>query len=182
MARKRREDVIEATSERIKAAAWTLMHERGTAGLAIREIARAIDMTAPALYYYFASLDDLITTLILDAFNAMADTLEVARDSVPTDAKQPATKALFAVSMAYRAWAVANPMAFQLIYGNPIPSYVAPAAITVPAASRSGEVFTRLLWQALKTGEFQVAAAYREIPASIRAHILGYFVHIQTAD
>ena len=38
--------------------------------------------------------------------------------------------------LAYREWAIAHPVDFQLIYGNPIPGYDAPAEITVPLARR----------------------------------------------
>ncbi len=80
MPRKRREDVYEFTRTKILGAARQSMAERGAANLSLREIARSLDLSAPALYHYFASLDDLITALVLDAFTAMADALEAARD------------------------------------------------------------------------------------------------------
>ena len=57
------------TIAQIKAVARQQMAEYGTAGLSLRGIGRAMGITAPAIYNYFPRLDDLITALIVDAFN-----------------------------------------------------------------------------------------------------------------
>lgn len=174
MARKRREDVIELTREKILAAARKQMAERGTAGLSLREIARSIDMTAPALYYYFASLDDLITALVLDAFNAMADALEAARNQALARGSTT-TQALFEVCLAYRGWSVSHLTDFELIYGTPIPGYHAPETITTPAAARSGDVFRTMLLELIKAAELHPTPAYRNVPAAVKTHLIGYY-------
>ena len=56
MPRKRCEDMIALTREKILYAVRQNMAERGASGLSLWEITRTIDMTAPAIYY-FASLD-----------------------------------------------------------------------------------------------------------------------------
>ena len=66
------------TAAAIKATARRQMAAHGTAGLSLRAIARELDITAPAIYNYFPRLDDLITALIVDAFNALADAMEAA--------------------------------------------------------------------------------------------------------
>ncbi len=174
MPRKRREDVIELTRKKILHAARRGMAERGTAGLSLREIARSIDMTAPALYYYFASLDDLITTLVLEAFNALADALEAARDRELVHG-HTVSQALFEVCLAYREWAVEHPTDFELIYGTPIPGYEAPAEITAPAAGRSGEVFGELIESAIQVGELQPTALYGTVSPALRDHMRDYY-------
>src|SRR5262245_85809 len=118
----RREKQYAATSAEIKDTARRLMAEHGTAGVSIRAIARAMGLSAPSLYHYFPNRDELITALISDAFNALADELEQVRDRTAGTAAER----LMAVVLAYRSWALAHPLDFQLIYGNPIPGYVAP--------------------------------------------------------
>src|SRR3954454_14822783 len=138
----RREQQYAATSAEIKDIARRLMAEHGTAGLSIREVAREMRMTAPALYHYFANRDALITALILDAFNALADALEQARADAAT---YTPVQQLKAVLIGYRAWALAHPIDFQLIYGNPIPGYEARREVTVPAVARGFQVIIELM-------------------------------------
>jgi AcrR family transcriptional regulator len=172
----RREKQYAATSAEIKATMRRLMAEHGTAGVSIRAIARAMELSAPSLYHYFPSRDDLITALIGDAFNALADELEQVRDRT----KGTAIERLMAVVLAYRSWALAHPLDFQLIYGNPIPGYVAPREITVPAVVRGFAVMVGLLADALA----QTPSA-QPVPAELEARLAtigerdGYIVPVQ---
>lgn len=168
MAEKRRERLRLATQNEIKDIARRLMAENGTAGLGLRAIAREMDVTAPAIYRYFPSLDDLTTELILENFNAMADALESARDQHSGDSH---TIQLGAVLLAYRRWAVEHPIDFQLIYGNPIPGYVAPREITVPAVVRGFTVMVGLVELMLQAGEAVVRPPYDAMPAATRHRI-----------
>lgn len=169
MARKRNDELNAATAEAIKQAARQLMAEEGTNGLSIRGIAKVLDLTPPAIYHYFASLDDLTTALIAESFNALADTLEEAsgRSVAPT-----AGGKLFDVLMAYRQWAVDHPIDFQLIYGNPIPGYVAPADVTVPAVVRTFVATVSLIEEAFQTGELKSVEPYNQIPEVVEARLL----------
>ncbi|MCA0456777.1 MAG: TetR/AcrR family transcriptional regulator [Chloroflexi bacterium] len=168
MARKRNEELNAATAEAIKNAARQLMAEEGTNGLSIRGIAKVIDLTPPAIYHYFASLDELTTVLIAENFNALADALEQA--SAKSSAKTAGNR-LFDVTLAYRQWSVENPLDFQLIYGNPIPGYVAPPEATVPAVVRTFVVAVSLMEEALHTGELVPVAPYSDVPEPARARI-----------
>lgn len=136
----RREQVRQATREEIKRIAREQMAERGNASISLHAIARAMGMTAPALYRYFPTSDDLITALVLDAYLALAQAQEDAYESQP--ASEPVARFLALVD-AYRAWALKHPTEFALIYGTPIPGYSAPAEITMPAAQRSLRVLLR---------------------------------------
>lgn len=166
MARKRNEVQNDAMALEIKTVARRLMAEEGTNGLSIRGIAKVLELTPPAIYHYFPSLDDLITALIVDGFNALADALESAQahSVAPTAAGQ-----LYDVLLAYRQWAVDHSVDFQLIYGNPIPGYVAPREVTVPAVVRTFVVIIGLIEQALQTGEL-LAPPHFSIPAALEAH------------
>jgi AcrR family transcriptional regulator len=162
MARERSETIAQ-----IKAVARQQMTAHGTAGLSLRAIAREMGITAPAIYNYFPRLEDLITALIVDAFTALADAIQAAEKAV----ESPACGAkVLASCLAYREWAVAHPVDFQLIYGNPIPGYVAPAEITVPLARRPFDGLFRLFLEAYQTGELVIPEEYMPVPASIAAH------------
>ncbi|MEO8613056.1 MAG: TetR family transcriptional regulator, partial [Chloroflexota bacterium] len=72
MPRTRHIEQFEAMRNQIMEIARRQMTEQGTAALALRAIAREMDVTAPAIYRYFPSLDDLITELIIENFHALA--------------------------------------------------------------------------------------------------------------
>lgn len=170
MPRVRHEESFEAAGREIKEIARRLMVENGTEGLTIRGIAKELGKTPPAVYTYFPSLDDLITALIADAFNALADALETARDSVISD--NPVEK-LTAVLMAYRGWSVEFPMDFQLIYGSPIHGYKAPREMTVPAVIRGFAVIVGLIEAIIQLDPSIPHPPYRNIPSSLEATIQG---------
>jgi AcrR family transcriptional regulator len=164
MAEKRREKLRQAAQTEIKEIARRLMTQHGTAGLGLRAIAREMDVTAPAIYRYFPSLDDLITELIMENFNALADAMAAASASLP---EQDYRGRMMAVLMAYRQWALEHPIDFQLIYGNPIPGYVAPAERTMPAARRGFEVVVSILTGAMIAGDIVIPPEYQVLPGAI---------------
>ncbi len=55
--------------EAIKETAWKQIAEFGAPALSLRAIARALNITAPAIYNYFPSRDHLVTALMVDAFS-----------------------------------------------------------------------------------------------------------------
>ena len=164
----RRDRLRDLTITEIKATARQQMAESGTAGISLSAIARAMEMSAPALYRYFASRDHLVTALIVDAFKDLADTMQAAELAV--EAKTSAEK-IAASCLAYREWAIAHPVDFQLIYGAPIPGYVAPAEITVPLARRPFDGLVRHFLEAYRTGELIIPPEHTPVPASIAAHL-----------
>lgn len=166
MSRKRKEAIREATIDEIKASARKLMGEHGTAGLSIRAIAREMDLTPAALYHYFGSLDDIITALILDAFNALADAMEQS-----AEVEGSAAERLMSALIAYRRWALDHPADFQLIYGNPLPGYHAPREVTVPAVVRGFSVLVALIEEMFQKGEAVPKAPYDHIPPRVEQGI-----------
>src|SRR4051794_11679878 len=109
MARIRQAQQYQAMQDAIKATARRLLAEQGPDGLSLRRIARDLDLAAPSLYHYFPDRDALISALIVDAFNALADALAAARDS--QEDLGPAVR-LHAVLLAYRDWALTHPTDF----------------------------------------------------------------------
>lgn len=114
----------------IKQEARKQLAEGGSAQLSLRAVARALGMASSAIYRYFPSRDELLTALIVDAYNALGDAAEHADQP-----GAPARQRWLVVCAAARAWALANPHEYALIYGSPVPGYQAPAE-TVDAGSR----------------------------------------------
>lgn len=113
----RRARVRAATVEEIKGTARRILVDDGTESLSLRAIARDMGMTAPALYRYFPSREELIVALIGDLYGELADTMETARDAEDPD-DVPA--GLAATSRAFRSWAVGHPGEFGLLFGSPV--------------------------------------------------------------
>jgi AcrR family transcriptional regulator len=157
------ETVREETIVQIKNIARQQMAQNGTAGISLRAIAREMGVTAPAIYNYFSRLEDLITALIVDAFNGLGDAVQNATNAETTPSAQ-----FKAGALAYRQWALDHPADFQLIYGNPIPGYEAPAAVTVPLATRPLVTFYTTMFNAWQAGEVTIPQLYSTIPPTVK--------------
>jgi len=149
--------VRQATRDEILDTARAQIAEHGAPTLSLRAIARAMRLTAPALYRYFPSRDALVTELIVTAYNSLADTLEAARDARPAEDHGGR---LYAACLAYRDWALVHPQDYALIFGTPIPGYYAPDEITAPAAKRNMDVFVELIEAAKNAHLLTPAPAY----------------------
>jgi AcrR family transcriptional regulator len=130
----------------IKQAALDQLREQGASALSLRAVARAVGMSSPGVYRYFASRDELLTALIADAYDDLAAALEAARDA----GGPSAAARLRAVALGYADWARAHPAEFSLVFGPPVPTYQAPAdGDTTRAVRRFGAVWAGLLAEAL---------------------------------
>ncbi|MGH3171774.1 MAG: TetR/AcrR family transcriptional regulator, partial [Trebonia sp.] len=117
----------------IKEEAKRQLAASGANGLSLRAVARSLGMVSSALYRYFPSRDDLLTALIIDAYNSMGTAVEEAISS-SADAGDSARGRWAAACRTVRNWATARPHEYALIYGSPVPGYRAPAATIGPAA------------------------------------------------
>jgi AcrR family transcriptional regulator len=124
---------IEVTAA-IKDEARRQLAEEGAAKLSLRAVARELGMVSSALYRYFPSRDELLTALIIDAYDSLGATAEAAHTKV-ADARP--IRRWTVVCEAVREWALAHPHEYALVYGSPVPGYTAPDT-TLPAASRVG--------------------------------------------
>ncbi|OIJ89852.1 TetR/AcrR family transcriptional regulator [Streptomyces monashensis] len=144
----------------IKEAARRQLADEGAAKLSLRAVARELGMVSSALYRYFPSRDELLTALIIDAYDSLGENAERARDAAHGAA--PVAR-WTAVCEAVRGWALAHPHEYALIYGSPVPGYAAPET-TVPAASRVGLVLIGII-RAAHEGP---GLAGPTVPASLR--------------
>jgi AcrR family transcriptional regulator len=120
-------------TDEIKGAARRQLATEG-ANLSLRAIARELGVVSSALYRYFASRDELLTALIIDAYNAIGEAGERA-DAAITE-RPDLTRRWLAVANAWREWALAHPAEYALIHGSPVPGYAAPADTIAPAGRR----------------------------------------------
>ena len=128
----RREKQRAATRAEILATAYKQIAKEGAAALSLRAIAREMDVTAPALYRYFADRDELVTALIVEAYTSLGDS---QKSTLETVSKKDSVSRLFALGIAYRDWAITYPQGYQLIFGTPLADYDAPEDITTPVAA-----------------------------------------------
>ena len=145
----RRDAYRHATIEEIKALARRQLAEQGPGALSLRAIAREMRMASSALYRYFASHDELITALCVDAYHALADALAAASDAQPPDDH---TRRWWALCHAYRRWSLDHRADFALLFGTPMPGYQAPGHVTGPAAGRAAAVPLAVFAAAVEAG------------------------------
>lgn len=120
----------------------------GAAGLSLRAVARELGMASSAVYRYFPSRDELLTALIVDAYDALGGAAEESEAAVPRDDLRAR---LHAVATAVRGWALTHPHEYALVYGSPVPGYAAPEATIGPAA-RIARVVSRIVADGLAGG------------------------------
>lgn len=133
--------------------ARTHLASDGAAALSLRAVARELGMASSAVYRYFPSRDELLTALIIDAYDALGDAAEEADAAAGPGLRDRWT----AVCRSARTWALAHPHEYALVYGSPVPGYAAPEATTGPAG-RVGLVLTRILVDGIVAGDVDVAA------------------------
>ena len=137
------------------------------ANLSLRAVARDMGMVSSALYRYFASRDDLLTALIIDAYNALGAAVEDADAAVSE--RVDLRGRLLAVGRAVRHWALTNPAEYALIFGSPVPGYAAPAD-TVVAAQRTPDVLLGIFVDGFAAG--QVRAPAVNLAPALRADMV----------
>ena len=117
--------------QEVKEAALRQLAETGPGALSISAIGKQLGVSGPALYRYFASRDDLLTELVIDAYHDLANALAAAAGQVPDDNPRGRFEAL---ARAYRRWALAEPHRYRLLFGPPLPGYEAHAQRLVEAS------------------------------------------------
>ena len=114
----------------------------GPTALSLNGIAKAMGMSGPAMYRYFGSRDELLATLVAESYEALADALidaaEQARRRTPEGR-------LRAAAAAFRAWALAHPHRYRLVFGSTYGSGALDPERVIPAAHRGMSVLLAAL-------------------------------------
>ncbi len=137
----RRERQREATYDEIVTVSAELLAEG--ADLSLRAVASRMGMTAPALYRYVNSYQQLVDLVAFELDKAAtAEWAEAAERYAEND---PAAR-LTVACVRFRRWALTKPREFALVFANPIAEGDSHRRDLL-TLSTSGHYFTDLLWQ-----------------------------------
>jgi AcrR family transcriptional regulator len=136
-----RERIREEMTREITEVARRHLAQSGPAALSLRAVARDVGMVSSAVYRYFPSRDELLTTLIIEAYDDLAATVEQAESAVR---RRDLAGRWRAICTSVRRWAIEHPHEYSLLYGTPVPGYAAPRR-TVAAAARVPTLLLRVL-------------------------------------
>ncbi len=171
----RRARVRAATAAEIKQTARKILVEQGTDAMTLRAIAREMGMTAPAIYRYYASHEDLLSHLVADIFIEIADEIHGAIEAAAAASGGDMTVKLMAGCRQFRRWGLDHRAEFGLLFGTPLPSLEGmhhDDLINECAAKFSGTFFALFL-ELWHRHPFAVPAP-ADLDASLRAQLEGY--------
>ena len=126
----RRDRLRAATIEEIIATARRLLVTSGPEAVSLRAIAREMGMTAPGLYRYFGSHEELIRHVIADIFTELSGDIHQAIEAAgPVEPAEPTpdqmtaklTLKMVAACREFRRWALNHKAEFGLLFGVPLP-------------------------------------------------------------
>ena len=137
----RRELYREQTRDEIISIALRQIADGGVEALSLNAIAKQMAVSGAALYRYFAGRDDLVAALMVRAYEDLAQTLETAA----AKRHKSGQARVHAVAAAYRAWAVAQPHRYRLVFGTRLDPERLAADDIVLASQRSMNVFLQAL-------------------------------------
>ncbi len=150
----------------IRRVARTLLAEQGPEAVTLRAIARALGITAPALYRYYASREDLAAALRRDICIDLAEELAAEVAALPDDG----VIQLFAICKGFRRWALAHASEFTLVFASP-------AGGNRSAMRQFDEPFGRIFLRAaarLLTTYDVVLPSSDAIPEALREDLIGF--------
>jgi AcrR family transcriptional regulator len=165
----RRERQRAATIEEIHATARALLVADGPSAVTLRAIGRAMGMTAPALYRYYASLDDLLKGLCAAFYDECTAYIRAAIETQ----SDPADR-LMAACRAFRRWSIDRPAEFGMMFSSPLSG--APKAQTGPAfdaAMRFAQVYLELFIALFQLGRL-ITPPDSDLSESVKAQFEGF--------
>jgi AcrR family transcriptional regulator len=165
-----REKARAELTREVKDVARRLIERDGAAALSLREVSREMGMGASTLYRYFRNRDELLTALIIDAFNQLGGAAEEAEAAARRAGADCGARWL-AACRAVRGWALEHPHEFALVYGSPVSGYEAPGD-TIGPATRINRVLAAILADAMGSGELRPPASVLPGPRLIAPEVL----------
>jgi AcrR family transcriptional regulator len=111
----RRERLRRQTLDEIREHALAQIDAGGLGALSLNAVAKSMGMSGPALYRYFPSRDALLATLVTEVYGDLTAALEQA---VADASRRTPARRLAAGLHAYRAWALAHPRRYALLFGD----------------------------------------------------------------
>ena len=171
----RRERQREATYAEIVRTSRALLAE-GTE-LSLRAVASRMGMTAPALYRYVGSYQELVDLVAFEIDKAATATFAAAAEELPEDDH---AGRLVASATEFRMWALANPREFGLVFANPV----------ADAQCVRREMLTQVASGHLMTGQMRALWEHNhhpipsldELPESVRQALLDPLIPAKVED
>ena len=151
-----------AVKSALMAASKVELTRVGAAGLSVRAIARNLGMAPSGLFRYISGRDELLTLLIVEAYDALADHVEAREMGVPRTDLRGRWRALAA---SFREWSVAHPHEYALLYGSPVPDFHARGEDTNRAGQRVTDLLATLGRQAPRSSSTLVLAEQPDLAA-----------------
>jgi len=138
----RRDRVRAATMTEIKQTARRILVAEGPDAVTLRAIAREMGMTAPALYRYFGSHEELVKHVIADIFTELAADIRNAIAAADAGSGGDMTAKVLAACWEFRRWSLSHPREFGLIFATPLPGlHVQHDEITADSGGQFGNTF-----------------------------------------
>jgi AcrR family transcriptional regulator len=154
---RRRDRVRAATTAEIKQTARRILVAEGPDAVSLRAIAREMGMTAPALYRYFGSHEDLVKHIIADIFTELADGIRGAIASADAASGGDMTAKVLAACWEFRRWSLSHPREYGLIFATPLPGlHVQHDEITAESGGQFGNTFFTLMLELYRKQPFPV--------------------------
>ena len=147
----RRERGKADTDREIRQEARALLVNEGSEAVTLRAIARKVGITAPALYRYYSSREDLIEHIRMDICTDLAEELNTDLEPIPDG---DVLGQVLAICRGFRRWAIAHPQEFSLVFASPAePSSLQDGGmhIMVPGTDPFGRVFLAVAGKVLTT-------------------------------
>ncbi|GAA4089981.1 MULTISPECIES: TetR/AcrR family transcriptional regulator [Actinomadura] len=170
MGETRRDRLRAATVAEISQNARRILVEQGPHALTLRAIAREMGMTAPALYRYFDSRDELVRHVVGDMFQDLTDELHKAIHCAGDLDGQ-----FLAASRAFRRWALDHRREYELLFGAPVPGVARSqdADFAEECARAFGWTFVNLFLELWRKRPFPVPAD-EEVRPDLREQLRRY--------
>jgi AcrR family transcriptional regulator len=174
----RRDRVRAETTEEIKQTARRILIEQGPEAVTLRAIARDMGVTAPALYRYFDSHEELLRNVVGDIFGELADEIRAAIEAAGTASgaglAEQMTEKMVAACQGFRRWALAHQAEFGLLFGMPLPGVnVEDDDFAEECARRFAGTFYALFLELWRKNPFPVPAP-EEIDPGLREQLARY--------
>lgn len=162
------------------AAARARLETDGPAGLSLRAVARDLGVASSAVYRYVPSRDALLTELIIESYDRAGSVCEDAAAAARDRGESPA-QAWLAVGRAFRGWALEDPHSYELLYGTPVPGYLAPQD-TVPHALRLWAVIVGIVLDAHAAGSLRPTGPEVDGDGLLEPAVLEFGAAVAAAD
>lgn len=161
----RRERQREATYAEIVTSSIALL--RSGEDLSLRAVAQRMGMTAPALYRYVASYQELVDLVAYEIDREATERFRAVADTLP---EADVAGRLCLAAAEFRQWAHSSPREFSLVFANPVAdtSCVRRELLTL---NSSGLLFTNQMKAIWEVYDFDIPAV-DDLPPAAREAVL----------